>query len=76
MLVHSFDRLYGVTKFVLPTIRDLKFSPIKFDSNCSYLDVDTNRSKFPTHYLPNIKNICKKIIPLIYFYKKEIDYYN
>ena len=26
MLAHSFDRFYVVTKFILPTIKDLKFS--------------------------------------------------
>ena len=31
MLVHSFDRFYVVTKFILPTINDLKFSTINFD---------------------------------------------
>ena len=31
MLSHSFDRLYVVTKFILPTIDDLKFSPVDFD---------------------------------------------
>ena len=35
-----------------------------------------NRSKFLTQYLPNIKNFCKKIVPFIYFYKKQIDYFN
>ena len=39
MLSHPFDRFYVVMKFVLPTIKDLKFSPIEFDSNCCYLDV-------------------------------------
>ena len=28
MLAHSFDRFYIITKFVLPTMKDLKFSPI------------------------------------------------
>ena len=72
----SFDIIYVDTKFVLPIIEDLKFSPIEFDSYCSYLDVDINRSKFPTQYIPNISNVCKKIVPFIYFYKKQIDYYN
>ena len=71
ILSHSFDRFYVVTKFVL-----LKFSPIEFDSKCSYLDIDINRSKFLTWYIPNIRNFCKKIVPFIYFYKEEIDYYN
>ena len=43
MLSHSFDTFYVVMKFVLPTVQDLKFLPIEFDSNCSYLDVDINR---------------------------------
>ena len=29
MLAHSFDRFYVITKFVLPTLDDLKLSPIK-----------------------------------------------
>ena len=31
MLVHSLDRFYVVTKFILPTVSDLKFSTINFD---------------------------------------------
>ena len=39
MLSQSFDSFYVVTKFNLPTVNDLKFSPIDFDSECSYLNV-------------------------------------
>ena len=31
MLSHSFDRLYVDTNFILPTIQDIKFSPIDFE---------------------------------------------
>ena len=31
MLAHSFDRLYVVTKFILPTSEDFKFSTLNFD---------------------------------------------
>ena len=31
MLVHSFDRFYVVTKFMLPMIGDIKFSRLNFD---------------------------------------------
>ena len=48
MLSHSFDRFYVFAKFILPTIEDLRFSPIKFDSTCNYLNVDINSGKFPT----------------------------
>ena len=38
MLAHSFDRFYVVTKFILPSIKDLKFSKLNYDSTCAYLD--------------------------------------
>ena len=76
MLSHSFHTFHVVTKCVLLAIEDLKPLPIKFGSTCSYLDVDINKSNFPTQYLPNIKKLCKKIILFIDFYKKQIDYYN
>ena len=41
MLAHSFDRFYVVTKFILPTMNNLKLSPIKYDKECKYLhDLD------------------------------------
>ena len=36
--MHSFDRFYVVTKFILPTIGDLKFSKLDFDHTCTYTD--------------------------------------
>ena len=38
MLVHTFDRFYVVTKFVLPSIGDLIFSALNYDNTCAYLD--------------------------------------
>ena len=37
MLVYSLDRFYVVTKFIWPTIEDLKLSSLNFDNNCEYL---------------------------------------
>ena len=37
MLAHFFNRFYIVTKFILPTVEDLKFSTLNFNSNCKYL---------------------------------------
>ena len=37
MLAHSFNRLYVVTKFMLPAIGDLKFSKLDFDNTCVYM---------------------------------------
>ena len=33
MLAHSFDRFYVVTRFVLPTVKDLKFSTLNSYNN-------------------------------------------
>ena len=37
VLAHSFDRFYVITKFVLPTLDDLKLFPIRYDKECNYL---------------------------------------
>ena len=38
MVMHSFDRFYVVTKFMLPSLGDLKFSDLNYDNTCAYLD--------------------------------------
>ena len=53
MLAHSFDTFYVITKFVLPTMKDLMFSPIEFDSTCNYLNVKVENNHFPTQFIPN-----------------------
>ena len=35
MLVYSFDRFYVVTKFISPSISDLKFSKLAYDNKCA-----------------------------------------
>ena len=47
ILAHSFDRFDIISKFILPSVNDLKFSPIDFDEKCNYLN-----SK---EYLSNLK---------------------
>ena len=37
MLTHSFDRFNVVTKFMLPSIKDIKFSRLHFDHTCVYM---------------------------------------
>ena len=76
MLVNSFDIFFVVMQFILPTIEDLKFLLIEFDSNCNYLNVNLNRNHFPNQLIPNIKNFCRKILPFGDIYKKQIDYYD
>ena len=38
MLAHSFDRFYVVTKFILPSIGDLKFPTLNYYNICAYQD--------------------------------------
>ena len=38
MLAHSFDRFYIVTKFMLPSMEDIKFSKLNFDHSCIYMN--------------------------------------
>ena len=38
MEAHSFNRFYVVTKFILPTMDDLKLSPINHNGECRYLE--------------------------------------
>ena len=37
MLTHSFDRFYIIVKFMLPSMGDLKFSNLNFDSSCAHI---------------------------------------
>ena len=72
MLAHSFDRFYVVTKFILPTLDDLKLLPIKYDKECKYIqnldDQDNKQIK------QNIKDLlyCAKLSPYMAFYKMQI----
>ena len=38
MLAHSFDRFYIFTKFILPSIEDIKFSRLNYDHTCMYMN--------------------------------------
>ena len=52
MLMHSSDRFYVITKFMLPSIRDLNFSKLNYDKTCAYLDnKNTHSSETRKHIL-------------------------
>ena len=57
MLAHPFDRFYIVTKFILPSIGDLKFSNLNFNNTCAYLDnknaQNTKTGKYIIYFLGN-----------------------
>ena len=58
MISHSFGRFYVVTKYYFTNHQRHKNFKSNLIQPLVILDVDINRSKIPTHYLPNIKNFC------------------
>ena len=55
MLSYSFGRFYVVTKFILPTLDDLKLSLTKYDKECKYIcDLDDQDNE---HIKQNLKDL-------------------
>ena len=61
MLAHSFNRFYVVTKFMLPTIGDLKFSKLDFDYTCAYMRKEYAPSTEARKYMLELRAYCNKI---------------
>ena len=76
MLAHSFDRFYVVTKFILTSIKDLKFSKLNYDSTCAYLDEKNGHNAKTKKHTLDLLAYCKKIEPYLFYYKKQIKSYN
>ena len=68
MVVHLFDRFYVVIKFILPTMDDLKLSPINYDGGCRYLENldDNNNEDIKTH-IKDLVTYCFKLRPYMAF---------
>ena len=76
MFMHSFDRFYVVTKFILPSIGDLKFSNLNYDNTCAYLDSKNAQNTETRKYMLDLRTFCNKIEPLVVYYKRLIKSYN
>ena len=76
MLAHSFDRFYVVTKFIIPSIKDLKFSKLNYDNTYAYLDEENGHSAEAKKYTLDLLAFCKKIKPYVDYYRKQIRFYN
>ena len=61
MLVHLFDRFYVVTKFMLPTIGDLKFSKLDFDYTCAYMEKEYAPNMDSRKYMLELRAYCNKV---------------
>ena len=68
MLVHSFDRLYAATKFIFPTINDLKCSTIKYDVKCIYLQQGKGCTDKAKEHILDLITYCRKIRPFVHHY--------
>ena len=76
MLAHSFDRLYVVTKFMLPTIGDIKFSKLNYDHTCAYKKKEYITNTDSRKYLTELRTYCNKIKPFVSYCSKLINSYN
>ena len=73
MLAHSFDRFYVVTKFIFPTLDDLKLWPIRYDKDCTYLqDLDDQGNEQIKQNIKDLFFYCSKLRPFMAFYKMQI----
>ena len=66
-----FDRFYVIRKFILPTVSDLRFSPIGLNEKCTYLNDNIVHDHHSKEYISNLKIYCRKIITFVEFYKEQ-----
>ena len=76
MLAHLFDRFYIVTKFMLPSMGDIKFSKLNFDHTCAYMNKEYAPNMDSRKYLTELKTYCNKMKPFVSHYKNLITSYN
>ena len=76
MLAHSFGRFYVVTKFMLPSLKDIKFSRLNFDYTCAYMNKEDAPNMDPRKYLTELNTYCNKIKPFVSYHSKLINSYN
>ena len=78
MLSHSFDQFYVVMKIEIPGVSDLNLTLFQFDYNCSHvvnIEKGTN-FKVPSLIKDMFNVYCKNIIPYMYLYKHQVEYYD
>ena len=61
MLAHSFDRFCMVTKFILPSIGNLKFSTLNYDNKCAYLDNINMHDSESKKHMPDHMTFCTSL---------------
>ena len=76
MSAHSFDRFYVVTKFMLPTIGDIKFSRLNYNHTCAYMKKEYAPNTDSRKYLTELRTYCNKIKHFVSYNSKLMDSYN
>ena len=76
MLVHLFDRFYTITKFMLPSMGDVRFSTLNFDHSCAYMNKEYAPNMDSRKYLTELKTYCNKIKPFVSHHTNLIKSYN
>ena len=66
----------SLQNLILPTINDLKFSTIKFNENCEYLQDEKGCSSEGKQYILDLITYCMKIKPFVHCYKDQVSSYN
>ena len=76
MLTHLFNRFYIVMKFMLPSVKDIKFSNLNFDESCAYMNKKSAPHTDSSRYLSELQMYCNKIKLFVSYYSKLIASYN
>ena len=61
MLAHSFDRFYIVTKFMLPSMGDIKFSKLNYDHTCTCMNKEYAPNTDSRKYLTELKHTVTRL---------------
>ena len=77
MLSHSFDRFYVVTKKEIPKVSDLNLTLFQFNYIYGHVvNIEKGtRFKIPSTIKEKFDVYCKNIIPYMYLYKHQVEYY-
>ena len=72
LLYHNIDRVWVVTKVILPKLEDITFPDVKFDADCSFVNkiCDANPAVKTI-----IQSMCKSMKPLIILIKQKEEFY-
>ena len=72
LLYHNIDRVWAVTKVILPKLEDIKFPDVKFDVDCSFVNKIRNANPLVKTI---IQSMCKFMKPLITLIKQKEKFY-